>query len=517
MGFGLLGIGGVFVILGVHAPLWAAGFGLGAATTAFIGCTGGGIYKTASETAAVLLGKSGGELSCEGPDNPAAITGYGSAHIDASGIARYHFTGYTGAVIAAIVLAFASKSIEPVFGYPFDLPAAAGSVYPLLISAAGIIAAATAVMFVRQNEKADSEMAIKTCKYVSIGIVVVFSMIVSWIFFGNFNCAISAVIGMIVVSAAGKTARTYAFGSAKHLKKITEQSQSGYMIISEYGTGMLSVLWPMAFLAVGVAAASAYAGFYGIALAAVGAYSSAGITVTADTYGSVTENADRIAALAEPPGETKTITNRLNFAGMAFKSGGKGFATAAAALALIGLFLSYFALTDLKAVNLMKPAVLVGLIIGAVIPVLLSAVVMNWAGKSAARIMDEVSRQLLAKAGGHSAAYQPDYVKCAAEGAKVSFKGIATPGLAALLVPLAGGMFLGTEVLGGLLAGMLVSGVLVSVIMNNTGGAWNHGGKQASADPLRDAAISFIMVFLEFVFLTAVVFAPVFLSVGSLV
>lgn len=516
-GFGLLGIGGVFAALGIQSAAAIAGFGLGASTVALFGCAAAGIYKKAADTAAELICKAKAKLSEGDPRNPAAMAGYAGDYAgNAVGMGLDLYESYAGSMIAAITAAAAVKSINPVFGYPFDLPSAAGAVYPLLISAAGIAAAIAGIMLTGGNVRSEPAKAINAGKYLSNGIVAVFSAVLSWIFFGNFNCAVSILAGMATGSLIGKVTRTYAFGASRRLKRMAELFQTVNITAGEYGIGMLSTLWPVIFFAAGILIANAFAGVYGIALAAAGMLSTAGMAAAIDAYGPVCGNAGKIARIARFSGEEAAIMDKLDSAGKANMAAGKGFAAGAAVIATAALFITYSIITELDAVDLLKPAVIAGLLAGAMLPVLLSAMAMGSAGKTAYRMTEEVKRQYDSDAGILKGVSRPDYAKCADTGAKAAFKGIAVPGLLAVLVPLAAGIIAGTEVLGGLLAGSLVSGMLTSVIFANAGGSWNHADQYSAGDPFKDAAGSSVNIFMKLTALTAVVFAPVFVTIGGL-
>ncbi|MEL7656188.1 MAG: sodium/proton-translocating pyrophosphatase, partial [Bacillota bacterium] len=517
IGLGLLGIGGVFVVLGLKTASVITGFGLGASSAAFVGRAVSGIYKKAADAGAVIVEKAEGAISEGDPRNPLAIAGHGGDYVNhTTGMGSDLFESYAGAIIAAILIAAATKSIDPAFGYPFDLPALQGSVFPLTISAAGILAAITGIMFVRGNEKSNLTSAINTGKYLCYTIAAIFSFIISWAFFGNLNCAVSILIGMLIGAVNGKVTDIYTSGNSRHLKKIAEQSQTGYLMISEYGIGMLSVLWPIIFLAAGILAANAFAGFYGIALAAAGLLTTTGMITAIDAFGPVSGNAGEIARMARLSDEDRIIMDQLTSAGRANAAAGKGFAIGAAALTALALIVSYALITDLKTISLLKPVVVAGLFLGAMLPVLFSAMTMNATGNTTYKLVEDVKGQFHSDAGILTGTSRPDYAKCADTGTKAALKGIIAPGMMAVIAPLAVGIFMGTEALGGLLAGALTSGVLTAIILSNTGGVWNHAQKFTTGDPFKDAAGYSINVFIKLMVMVSVVFAPLLVSIGGL-
>lgn len=540
VGLGLLGIGGVFVLLGVESASVITGFGLGASSMALFGRVGGGIYTKAADVGADLVGKVEAGIPEDDPRNPAVIADNVGDNVgDVAGMGSDLFESYVGSIISAITLAVVMPSIKPIFGYEFDLPPLAGSVFPLVLSAIGIIASIIGIMFVRGNEKSNPAAAMNAGTYISSAIVVVFSFILSWVFFANFNCAIAIISGLIVGIAIGKLTEIYTSGDFKHVKKISEQCQTGpaTTIISGFGIGMLSTVWPIIMIAVGILVANAFAGLYGIALAAVGMLSTTGMVVAVDAYGPVSDNAGGIAEMSKLPKEVRMITDKLDAVGNTTAAIGKGFAIGSAALTALALFASYSQVAGLKTISLLEPMVIAGLFIGAMLPFLFSALTMNSVGKAAYQMIEEVRRQFHCDAGIMEGTCKPDYARCVDISTKAALKEMMAPGLLAIIAPLAVGFIMGTEALGGMLAGALSSGVLVAIMMANAGGAWDNakkyieeghfGGKGSEShkaavvgdtvgDPFKDTAGPSINILIKLMTIVAVVFAPVFVAIGGL-
>jgi K(+)-stimulated pyrophosphate-energized sodium pump len=325
----------------------------------------------------------------------------------------------------------------------------------------------------------------------------------------------------------------YTSADYKHVKKIAEQSQTGSAttIISGFGTGMLSTVWPIIFIAIGVLVANAFSGIYGIALAAVGMLSTTGMVVAVDAYGPVADNAGGIAEMSDLPKEVREITDKLDSVGNTTAAIGKGFAIGSAALTALALFVSYSQVVGLNDISLLNPLVIAGLFIGAMLPFLFAALTMNSVGKAANQMIEEVRRQFRENKGIMDGTSKPDYARCVDISTKAALKEMLAPGLLAIIAPLAVGIILGTEALGGMLAGALASGVLVAIMMANAGGAWDNakkyieeghfGGKGSDAhkaavvgdtvgDPFKDTSGPSINILIKLMTIVAVVFANLY-------
>ncbi|MDO4176223.1 MAG: sodium-translocating pyrophosphatase [Bacillota bacterium] len=543
-GLGLFGLGIIVVCLDLATVVQCVtGFGFGASSMALFGRVGGGIYTKAADVGADLVGKVEAGIPEDDPRNPAVIADNVGDNVgDVAGMGSDLYESYCGSIISAITLAAVAAGAS---GGLFDEATAA--IFPLIMAAVGIIASVIGILLVRGKEGSNPANALNAGTYIASGIVIIVSCILSKVMLGSIMFAIAIIAGLVVGVAIGKITEIYTSEDYKSVKKIAEQSQTGSAttIISGLGVGMMSTVWPIICISVGIFAAyfatetvGTGMGMYGIALAAVGMLSTTGMTVAVDAYGPVSDNAGGIAEMSELPESVRNITDKLDAVGNTTAAIGKGFAIGSAALTALALFASYSAVTGLTAISLLDPIVIIGLFIGAMLPFMFSAFTMNSVGRAANQMIEEVRRQFRSDEGILAGTSKPDYAHCVDISTQAALKEMIVPGLMAIIAPLAVGIILGPHALGGMLAGALAAGVLLALMMANAGGAWDnakkyveggaYGGKGSEThkatvvgdtvgDPFKDTSGPSINILIKLMTIVSVVFAPLFVMIGGLI
>mgnify|MGYP004584551925 CR=1 FL=1 len=529
VGLGLLGCSLIYIITGNYNILF--GFSLGASSIALFARVGGGIYTKAADVGADLVGKVEAGIPEDDPRNPAVIADNVGDNVgDVAGMGADLFESYVGALVSALTL---GVSVQGLF-------TGAGAIFPLIIAAVGILGSVIATFFVRGKDDSNPHKALKMGSYVSAVIVAVLSVVLSYSFFGKIYYALAIIAGLIVGLVIGFVTEVYTSDDYKSVKRIAAQSETGSAttIISGVAVGMMSTWVPIVLISVGIYVSYAVTGdLYGIALAAVGMLATTGITVAVDAYGPIADNSGGIAEMSGLDPHVREITDKLDAVGNTTAAMGKGFAIGSAALTALALFVSYATEVKLDAIDLLDPNVVIGLLIGGMLPFAFSALTMDSVSKAAYKMIEEVRRQFREIPGILKGEAKPDYSSCVSISTRAALHEMIVPGVMAVVVPLLVGILLGPAALGGLLAGSLVTGVLLAIYMSNAGGAWDNakkyiegghnGGKGSDAhkaavvgdtvgDPFKDTSGPSIIILIKLMTVVSLVFAPLFIQIGGL-
>ena len=443
------------------------------------------------------------------------------------------FESYAGSLISAISLGVIAFSGSASWKY---------AVFPCLLSAIGLISSIIGTFFVRGKDGKNPQKALNTGSYVASALVIIASILLSYFMLGSFRFAIAIIAGLIVGLIIGTITEMYTSEKFPFVKKIAKQSETGSAttIISGIAVGMQSTLIPIILIGVGIFVAyfvtngtgvAGTSGIYGIALAAVGMLSTTGITVAVDAYGPIADNAGGIAEMSELPEEVREITDSLDAVGNTTAAIGKGFAIGSAALTALALFFTFAQKVGVTSINIMNYKVVIGLLLGGMLPFLFSSLTMDSVSKAAQKMIEEVRRQFKTIPGILEGKSKPDYKNCVAISTTASLHQMILPGVLAVISPIIVGVLLGSESLGGMLAGSLTTGVLLAIFMSNSGGAWDnakkyiegghHGGKGSTShkaavvgdtvgDPFKDTSGPSINILIKLMTIVSLVFAPIF-------
>ncbi len=556
LGFGLvglavLGISLLYILLTKVMGIGTAstmeiltGFALGGSSIALFARVGGGIYTKAADVGADLVGKVEKGIPEDDPRNPAVIADNVGDNVgDVAGMGADLFGSVAESTCAAMVIgaiAFGAAGLQSAL------------LYPLAVSAVGILAALIAVRFVRLKEGGNVEGALKKGLTIASALVLVamFFLTALWlpasftlytVVYTSSGVYFSLAIGLIAGLLIGFVTEYFTSHAYKPVRNVAKSSETGAAtnIIQGIALGYESAVIPVILIAVTAFLAFKFAGLYGVAISAIGMLSTLVIALAIDAYGPVSDNAGGIAEMSGLPKDVRKKTDVLDAAGNTTAAIGKGFAIGSAALTALALFSAFIAASGIDlatGVNLLDNKVIAGLFIGGMLPFLFSAMTMKAVARAAEAMIIEVRRQFKEIKGLMQGKAKPDYKTCVDISTKAALREMIAPGLLVVLTPIGVGVLFGIETLAGVLAGSLASGVVLAVSKANAGGAWDnakkyieagaHGGKGSSAhhaavvgdtvgDPMKDTSGPSINILLKLMAIISLVFVPLFVSMNG--
>ncbi len=530
VGIALLGVTLMFVAF-TDASI-VAGFGFGASSIALFARVGGGIYTKAADVGADLVGKIEQGIPEDDPRNPATVADNVGDNVgDVAGMGADLFESYVGSIIATVALAAVGAGALATDQQELTL-------FPLLVASLGIAASIIGTFLVRTGEGADMGRLLWSLRtgIFSAGALVLAGTAGAVLALDlHFNLFWVVAVGLVAGQIIGTASEYYTSYEYSHTKKLAEQAATGpaTIIIGGLGLGMISTVIPGLVVIAAMWGAYQLAHLYGVALAAVGMLSTLGITLATDAYGPVADNAGGIAEQAGLAPEVRERTDALDSLGNTTAATGKGFAIGSAVLTALALMAAYAGVVGVEVFNILDLNVMIGLIMGAIMPFVFSALTMQAVGRAAYAMVQEVRRQFREIEGLLEGTATADYARAVDISTRGAMKEMVLPGLIAIVIPIAVGAILGPEALGGLLIGSIATGFLFAIMMANAGGAWDNAKKYIEAghlggkgsdehaaavvgdtvgDPFKDTSGPALNILLKLMSIVALVFGPLFIA-----
>ncbi len=555
VGLALLGLCIVYILAKGNTDI-VNGYAMGASLVALFARCGGGIYTKGADMGADLVGKVEAGLPEDDPRNPAVIADNVGDNVgDVAGLGADLLESFIESIIASIAIL---ASLNVVSGAVGGDVLESIKMIPMLIASIGIVASIIGIFYVRIAGSNNPQKALMMGTYLAAFLTIAGSFFMLYAMRGKMESIIfqftdkegafnwlgvfgASIIGVIAGGIVGYVSEYYTSSHYKPVKKLAENSQSGPAITVTDGMaiGMQSTAVPVIVLAIAIILAYHWAGFFGVALAAVGMLATTGIVVSVDSYGPIADNAGGIAEMAQLPPDVRKITDNLDAVGNTTAAIGKGFAIGSAAFAALGLLSAYVKAVGIvpSDVALIDTRVLAGLLVGGMLPFLFSSWLFRAVGNAAFKMIEEVRRQFREIPGLREGTAKPNPASCVDISTKGAIQGMMLPGLMAILVPVIIGLLLGKEALAGVLVGSLVSGLMLGIQTANSGGAMDNakkyieeghfGGKGSEAhkaavigdtvgDPLKDTVGPSINILIKLMAVISLVMAPLLRSIEPL-